>query len=98
MFGASEVLLPAVALIGRFGIELRQKVPVEYCHILFGGHELVCAAGMWSENLFLGETGLSALDNASRDEILNLFPDLDRTAHLPARPMLRKYEALALVG
>jgi hypothetical protein len=98
MFGASEVLLPAVALKGRFGIELRQNVPVEYCHILFDGHELVSAAGMWAESLFLGETGLNALESASREEILKLFPDLERIAHLPARPMLKKYEALALVG
>ncbi|MEL6607390.1 MAG: Hint domain-containing protein [Pseudomonadota bacterium] len=98
MFGTTEVLVPAVSLVGRHGITLKQGVQATYCHILLDEHALLDAAGLWSESLYLGATGLGSLDAAARDEVLSLFPELERTAPRAIRPLLRRYEAQALVG
>ncbi len=49
---------------------------VEYFHMLLDTHEIIYAEGAPSESFHLGEQGWKALDQATRNEILTLFPEL----------------------
>ena len=49
---------------------------VEYFHILFDRHEIVCSNGAWSESLFTGPEALQAVPPASAQEIKALFPEI----------------------
>jgi len=85
MFETSEVLLPAIKLIGLKGIDIDQDVDaVEYFHILFDRHEIVCSNGAWSESLFTGPEALQAVPPASAQEIKKLFPEICETGYEPA--------------
>jgi len=85
MFETSEVLLPAIKLIGLEGIAIAQDVDaVEYFHILFDRHEIVCSNGAWSESLFTGPEALQAVPPASAQEIKKLFPEICETGYEPA--------------
>jgi len=85
MFETSEVLLPAIKLIGLEGIAIAQDVDaVEYFHILFDRHEIVCSNGAWSESLFTGPEALQAVPPASAQEIKKLFPEICETGYGPA--------------
>jgi len=96
-FGEDEVLIAAKALVN--GKTVRQVVPeggVVYCHLLFAQHEVILAEGALSESFHPGEIGLGALDNAQRQEIEALFPDLEFTDWRAAFPIVRNAEARAL--
>ncbi len=85
MFETSEVLLPAIKLIGLEGIAIAQDVDaVEYFHILFDRHEIVCSNGAWSESLFTGPEALQAVPPASAQEIKKLFPEICEPSYEPA--------------
>ncbi|GLQ34949.1 hypothetical protein GCM10007939_12320 [Amylibacter marinus] len=77
LYGSSEVLVPAVGLLD--GVSTTQPVPQEevtYYHMLFDRHEVVFANGQPCESFFPGEQALRAIDQSSRDELLEIFPDL----------------------
>jgi len=96
---SSEVLVAAKALIGQPGVSLATGRRVEYFHLLLDRHEIVCADGIWSESLQPGPMGLGSLSEASRQEVLRLFPDLaDGFARETARPVLRGFEVAALLA
>ena len=85
MFETSEVLLPAIKLIDLEGIDIAQDVEaVEYFHILFDRHEIVCSNGAWSESLFTGPEALQAVPPASAQEIKKLFPEICEPDYEPA--------------
>ena len=85
MFDSSEVLLPAIKLIDLEGIDIAQDVEaVEYFHILFDRHEIVCSNGAWSESLFTGPEALQAVPPASAQEIKKLFPEICEPDYEPA--------------
>ena len=85
MFDTSEVLLPAIKLIDLEGIDIAQDVDtVEYFHILFNRHEIVCSNGAWSESLFTGPEALKAVPPASAQEIKKLFPEICEPDYEPA--------------
>jgi hypothetical protein len=85
MFDSSEVLLPAIKLIDLDGIDIAEDVDaVEYFHILFDRHEIVCSNGAWSESLFIGPEALQAVPPASAQEIKKLFPEICETGYEPA--------------
>ncbi|MEM7237725.1 MAG: Hint domain-containing protein [Pseudomonadota bacterium] len=104
LFGEREVLIPAKALINDQSIRITpQSDDVEYFHILFDRHEVILAEGAPSESFHPGEMALSALEQASRDEVLSIFPELAKKDGLrdfgpAARPVLRPFEASALAG
>ncbi|WP_169447671.1 Hint domain-containing protein [Paracoccus zeaxanthinifaciens] len=76
MFGASEVLVAAKQLLGIDGIEAMPPSAVTYHHILLPRHEIVFANGAEAETFFAGPQAMAALDDAQRDEILAIFPEL----------------------
>ena len=85
MFETSEVLLPAIKLIDLDGIDIVEDVDaVEYFHILFDRHEIVCSNGAWSESLFTGPEALQAVPPASAQEIKKLFPEICEPDYGPA--------------
>jgi hypothetical protein len=85
MFETSEVLLPAIKLIDLDGIDIAEDVDaVEYFHILFDRHEIVCSNGAWSESLFTGPEALQAVPSASAQEIKKLFPEICEPNYEPA--------------
>lgn len=100
-FGESEVLVPAKYLSSL--AEVSRALPAEgviYVHILFDQHEIVLSEGIWTESFQPAERTLSALDQAARDEVLELFPQLAANADAfpAARLSLKAHEAKVLVA
>ena len=76
LFGEEEVLATAKSLVNDHSILRDEGGEVEYFHMLFDTHEIIYAEGAPSESFHPGEQGWKALDQATRDEILTLFPEL----------------------
>jgi hypothetical protein len=93
--GAEDVLVRAIDLIGHDGVYRHTEGLVTYCHILFDKHQLVSAAGVWSESLFPGDVTRKSVGDAARAEIERLFPDAPGYGPKAAR-CLRKFEARCL--
>ncbi len=99
LFGHDEVLVPARALINDHNVRSVPQEHVTYVHILFGRHQIVFAEGALAESFHPGATAMDMLGEATRREILSLFPEL---ASAPvgygpsARPALRPWEGLLM--
>lgn len=76
LLGDHEVLVPAKFLVGFFGISQQRGGLIGYHHMLFDQHEIVFAEGCASESFHPGVQALDTLEEAARDEILELFPEL----------------------
>ncbi|MCH2166022.1 MAG: Hint domain-containing protein [Marinovum sp.] len=76
LFGEQEVLATARSLVNDHSILRDEGGEVEYFHMLFDTHEIIYAEGAPSESFHPGEQGWKALDQATRDELLTLFPEL----------------------
>lgn len=99
LFGVSEVLAPAAALVNDRTVVRQTGDMVSYHHILFDQHQLVCAEGAWSESFYPGPVGLATLERATRDEVMTLFPELQNRADAcgpTVRPSLRHREGVLL--
>jgi len=60
---------------------------------------VVLSDGTWSESFQPGDRTLAGLDDAARDELFALFPELARGAAYPAaRPTLKRFEAKVLTA
>lgn len=99
-FGVPEALAAAKHLVNDETILQQQGGEVEYYHIMFDQHELVYAAGIESESFNPGQLGWGTLPEASRQEILKLFPQLRKNGieayGASVRPALKAHEARAL--
>jgi len=100
LFAENEVLVAAKHLINWDGVSRRPGGEVTYLHILFDRHEVVVSNGVLSESFFPGPHVLNAMERDSRDEVLQLFPELSScnvTAfEKTARLCLNRAEADAL--
>lgn len=101
-FGYDTVLIRAKDMVNGNNIRLNNSnQPVRYFHLLFDQHEVVKADGIWSESLQPGAQVLTAMDAASRAEVLDLFPNLDPQTGVgygsDCYPSLRGYEAEVLL-
>ncbi len=77
MFARSDVLIPAVKLIGLAGVEIDTELAeVTYYHLLFDRHEIIFAQDAPAESLYLGREGVKALSADARAEIQAIFPNL----------------------
>lgn len=88
MFGAREVLVPAIRLTELPGIFVEEGcAPLSYFHLLFDRHEVIFADGAPAESFFIGRQALESLSLEARDEVLLLFPDALERCELavPAR-------------
>ena len=101
-FGFGEGLVPALHLVnGTSIVQELDGAEVTYFHLLFDQHEVIYSEGLPSESFHPGAWGLSTLDEATRREVLELFPRLseDAASYGPAaRPSLRKHEARLLLS
>ena len=99
LFGKPEVLVAAKHLVNGDTIFTQAQVMVDYYHFLFDTHQIVIANGMPSESFFPGDAGLDALDQAAKQEVLEIFPELrDKPESYGdmAREGLRAHECLVL--
>ncbi|MGK7652144.1 Hint domain-containing protein [Roseovarius sp. B08] len=100
LFGESEVLVPAKHLVDGRDVLRQPCDEVTYIHLMFDHHEVIYAEGFATESFHAGDVGLDAIEEAAREELFALFPEL-RTApghHLEtARTCLKKHEAALLI-
>lgn len=98
--GESEVLAPAKGLINDYSITVDYHVKsTDYIHILFDKHEVIFANGAATESFHPGHMAMSAIDEAPRMELFEIFPELenDTSSYGPsARKTLRVEEAIAM--
>lgn len=93
-FGADQVLVPAVHLLGQPGVSRQPGGMVSYHHLLLPCHAVLNSGGLWSESFHAGPCSLDALLPEARAEIATLHPDcLDAPL---AYPSLRRHEASLL--
>jgi len=101
LFGADEMLAPALALINDSSITVDHGADgVDYYHFMFDRHEIVYANNVESESFHPGDFGLTTLDTPALDELFRVFPHLEQdTAAFgaPARPVLRNFEVRAMM-
>jgi Ca2+-binding RTX toxin-like protein len=88
MFGEPEVLVPAKHLVNGDTIYTAEGGEVEYFHMLFDQHEIVTANGAASESFHPGAQAMNSLEDAMREEIFSIFPNL-RSETDDAVPMAR---------
>lgn len=100
LFGEDEVLIAAKDLVNECSIWVREGGTVDYFHLLFDEHQIIWSEGLQTESFHPGPVTLSGFDDAVRQEITTLFPELDldtgRGYGASARPSLRSFEAAAL--
>ncbi len=100
MFGEREVLSAAKYLVDGDRIwKDADCETVDYIHFLFDRHELIYAEGAPVESFHPGDTAATALDRETRQELLDIFPELNRDWDEfgpAARPSLKRFEGEAL--
>ncbi|WGW02437.1 Hint domain-containing protein [Tropicibacter oceani] len=100
LFGTPEVFAAATHLVDGKTVQRAPGGEVTYIHLLFDRHQVIYAEGMATESFFAGETGLQALDAASRADLFSVLPELrsDPSRYGPsARICLRNFEARMLM-
>jgi hypothetical protein len=96
LFDLPEVLAHARDLCDGERIFSAPMDEVEYFHILFDDHQIIRAHGCWSESFAPRRGAIDAFSQASREEILELFPHLDADWQ-DALPTLTAAEAVLLI-
>ena len=71
LFGHSEVLVAAKALVGFPGIDVCRDWTGSYHHLLFERHELIWSNGLITESLHPGEVAFSALGEQDKKNAAN---------------------------
>ncbi|MBV2360821.1 tandem-95 repeat protein, partial [Thalassococcus sp. CAU 1522] len=99
-FEEREVLVAAKHLTGLPGVDEVRTLGVSYIHFMFDQHEVVLGNGAWTESFQPGDYSLNGIGNAQRQEILELFPELENAdgikAYSSARRSLKRHEAQLL--
>ncbi|MEP3298634.1 MAG: Hint domain-containing protein [Pseudoruegeria sp.] len=101
LFGEEEVLVTAKALLCEGLIETQEVDKVEYFHLLFDSHQIIFAEGAPTESLHPGDHIMGELAYNSRQEILDLFPELEvgvAEYGSTARKALKSYEGRLLAA
>lgn len=98
-FCQHEVLVAAKHLVNGKTIRLLPCRRITYAHLAFERHEIIIAAGIPSESLFLGKMALGSMGPQARGELLSVFPELgNRYWHSEtARPCLKSWETRLVV-
>ncbi|MEO0918645.1 MAG: Hint domain-containing protein [Pseudomonadota bacterium] len=86
LLGTTEVLIPAIRLVGLPGIDIdRLMQPIVYHHILLEEHDIVLANGAPAESLFLGPVSVQALDDEHPEKGVDFVKAVNPSMK-PARP------------
>ncbi|WP_232824983.1 Hint domain-containing protein [Primorskyibacter marinus] len=84
MFGAAEVLIPAIKLTELPGIFIDDAFDVvEYYHILLDTHEILHVEGTGAESLLTGPEALKSVGPDAREEILTILPQIADLKYIP---------------
>ncbi|MBI1492854.1 Hint domain-containing protein [Halocynthiibacter styelae] len=97
---SNEALVPAKHLVNDTTILRRPGGDVEYFHMLFDTHQIVFSEGAPSESFHPGETSMGSFSDAARQEIYEIFPELEANVHSygpSARMTLKPWEMRALI-
>lgn len=99
LIGSHEALASARYFIGQPGVELcASPASVTYHHLLFDRHEVIRAAGAWTESLFSGDlTGRLSRNDTGWQMRPGVRPSEIRHEET-ARPILRQFEAQVLLA
>ena len=102
LFGVPEVLVAAKHLVNDHTVCVETDLDAfSYHHILFEKHETVFSEGLPTESFHPGDMAMSALGEAARLELLELFPEL-ADAKVGLRPLshraLKCFEARAFTA
>lgn len=101
LFGQDEVLAPAQALLNDTTITVdRSDRDVSYYHFMFDHHEIVYSNGVETESFHPAYAGVEALDEAKREELYKLYPQLEIDAGAygnTARTTLKDFEVEVLL-
>lgn len=97
--GTAEILCPVGHLVNGQTI-LRERVgEVSYHHLLFDDHQVLQSAGCASESFYPGRVGLDGFEDATRDELFAIFPELRALPESygeTARMVTKRHEAALL--
>ena len=75
MFGTSEILVPAIKLVGHEGIDIvPTNAEVACYHLKLDRHEIIFAENAPSETLHLGKHAMAAMSPEAVAELRSLFP------------------------
>ena len=99
VFGEHELLLDVKNLIDVHGVYRSTDAAVSYIHFMFERREIVYSDQMWSGSFQPGHQALAGLEAAQRDEIYDLFPELQSQPDMvfqTARRVAQKYETRLL--
>ncbi len=96
LFGETEVLVPAIALVDGDKVRQIDMDEVTYFHIMFDTHHLVKSHGAWTESLLYAENTLETLTPDQREEIESLFPELNVRDATPCHMSLTVQQAAVL--
>ena len=101
MFGEAEVLIAAKDLVNDHSIRPVEGGEVEYVHLLFDRHQVIYSEGLATESFLPGPQTTKSFEADVCEEICTIFPELDLSTgegYGPAaRPLLKRYEAEALL-
>lgn len=77
LFGQSEVLVPAKALIDDQDVRRTPCRKVTYHHLLFDTHQIIESHGFWSESYYPVANESAGWARETQTELMTLFPQLD---------------------
>ena len=101
LFGDAEVLVAAKHLLNDSTVTRVTGGCVTYVHLMFDEHQVIYSEGLPTESFLPGPQVCSDLEQATLDEICELFPEIDpRTGEgysATARRTLKEYEAAVLM-
>ncbi|WP_306154224.1 choice-of-anchor L domain-containing protein [Roseovarius sp. MMSF_3281] len=101
LFGEPEVLVPAKHLIDGRDVVQKDVDEVTYIHLMFDRHEVIYAEGIATESFHAGDAGLGAVDEAAREELFEIFPELRSAPYRhgkTVRTCLKAHEAKLIKG
>ncbi|KMW60825.1 iron-regulated protein frpC [Candidatus Rhodobacter oscarellae] len=102
LFGEDEVLAPAMALVNDQSIRVdHRQTEVTYYHFMFDQHEIVYSNGVETESFHPAFAGVEALDDAKREELYKLHPEIAIDAEAygeTARTTLQGFEVDVLMS
>jgi len=97
--GEDEIFCPATNLCNGDSIHRDPCKEVTYFHLMFESHEVIYAEGAACESFLVGDMRAGE-SSATRAEIIELFPELERTPALftTARRVARKFETDVVIA
>jgi hypothetical protein len=98
LFGAAQVLVPALHLPAPLARRADVTGPVDYYHLFLDDHAILLSEGLPSESFQPAARGMSDMDADLRAELEALFPGAAAGTRPDAAPSLRRHEARALMA